>query len=134
MVKTTPTHPCASMLKTHNRTIILCNVFSAISGLNITKVLKFPGVSYTLSIPFAAHGRRSFYHHDGLWHDRASFLSNLKQRASKKLEDFKVGKSPTYEKRSEPYLFDDYEDVWKRSFPGFGSKWVNDQLEYDDLH
>ena len=122
VVKSTPTHLCASMLKTHNRAFILCNVFSAISGLNITKVLKFPGVSYTLKIPFAAHGRRSFYHHDGLWHDRSSFLSNLKQRASKKLEDFKIGRSPKYEKRTEPYLFDDYEDVWKRSLPGFGSK------------
>ena len=122
VVKSTPTHLCASMLKTDNRAFILCNIFSAISGLNITKVLKFPGVSYTLKIPFAAHGRRSFYHHDGLWHDRASFLSNLKQRASKKLEDFKIGRSPKYEKRTEPYLFDDYEDVWKRSLPGFGSK------------
>ena len=121
-------------MKTRNRTIILCNVFSAIAGLNINKIFKFPGVSYTLSIPFVAHGRRSSYHHDGSWNGRASFLSNLKQRATKKLEDFKVGKSPTYEKRTVPYLFDDYEDVWKRSFPGFGSKWVDDQLEYDDLH
>ena len=122
VVESTPTHPCASMLKTHNRFFILCSVFSAISALNINKIFKFPGVSYTLSIPFAAHGRRSFYHHDGLWHDRASFLSNLKQRATKKLEDFKITRSPKYEKRTEPYLFDDYEDVWKRSFPGFGSK------------
>ena len=97
--------------------------------------MNFPGRTYSLSIPLAAQHRRSLYGHDGLWHDREAFLSKLKQRASKKLDDFKIGKKlPMYEKRTGAQLFDQYEDVWKRSFPGFGSKWVDDQLEYVDLH